>query len=142
MATSANLPDLRTEYPPHAPGRGPSEPSTLLGLLPGIALLFVVGYAGKFVEHFLNTWTRARHITFPNIEYVLWAILFGIVIANTIGVARIFRPGVATYDFWLKTGIILLGARFILGDIAKLGGAALALVFIEITLGLVFMTYL
>ena len=77
MATSANLPDLRTEYPPHAPGDGPSERSTLLGLLPGIALLFVVGYAGKFVEHFLNTWTKAHHITFPNIEYVLWAILFG-----------------------------------------------------------------
>src|ERR1700733_2140764 len=116
MATSANLPDLRNEYPAHAPGRGPSEHSTLLGLLPGIALLFVVGYAGKFVEHFLNTWTRARHITFPNIEYVLWAILFGIVIANTIGVARIFRSGVATYEFWLKLGIILLGSRFILGD--------------------------
>ncbi len=117
MATSANLPDLRTEYPPHPPGRNPAEPSTLLGLLPGIALLFVVGYAGKFVEHFLNTWTKAHHITFPNIEYVLWAILFGIVIANTVGVPRIFRAGVATYDFWLKVGIILLGARFILGDI-------------------------
>src|ERR1700728_3083366 len=143
MSTSAtSLPDLRTEYPPHAPGRGPSEPSTLLGLLPGIALLFVVGYAGKFVEHFLNTWTKAHHITFPNIEYVLWAILCGIVIANTIGVARIFRPGVATYDFWLKTGIILLGARFILGDVLKLGGISLILVFIAFAFSLTFMTWL
>jgi uncharacterized membrane protein YadS len=113
MATSAKLPDLRTEYPPHGPGRNPTEPSTLLGLLPGIALLFIVGYAGKFVEHFLNTWTKAHHITFPNIEYVLWAILFGILIANTVGVPRIFRAGVATYEFWLKAGIILLGARFL-----------------------------
>jgi uncharacterized integral membrane protein (TIGR00698 family) len=142
MATSANLPDLRTEYPPHAPGKGPAEQSTLLGLLPGIALLFVVGYAGKFVEHFLNTWTKAHHITFPNIEYVLWAILFGIVIANTVGVARIFRPGVATYDFWLKVGIILLGARFILGDVLKLGGISLILVFIAVAFSLTFMTWL
>jgi uncharacterized integral membrane protein (TIGR00698 family) len=142
MATSTNLPDLRTEYPPHVPGRGPSERSTLLGLLPGIALLFVVGYAGKFVEHFLNTYTKAHHITFPNIEYVLWAILFGILISNTIGVARIFRAGVATYEFWLKAGIILLGARFILGDILKLGGISLILVFIAFAFSLTFMTWL
>src|ERR1700727_2898604 len=142
MATSANLPDLRTEYPPHAPGRGPSEPSTLLGLLPGIALLAVVGYAGKFLEHFLNPYTKAHHITSPNIEYVLWAILFGIVIANTVGVPRILRAGVATYEFWLKVGIILLGARFILGDILKLGGISLALVFVAFTFSLTFMTWL
>jgi uncharacterized integral membrane protein (TIGR00698 family) len=142
MAASTNLPDLRTEYPPHDPGKSPAERTTLLGLLPGIALLFLVGYAGKFVEHFLNTWTKARHITFPNIEYVLWAILFGIIIANTVGVARIFRPGVATYDFWLKTGIILLGARFILGDVLKLGGISLILVFIAMAFSLTFMTWL
>ena len=142
MATSANLPDLRTEYPPHAPGKVPTEQSTLLGLLPGIALLSVVGYAGKFVEHFLNTWTKAHHITFPNIEYVLWAILFGILIANTVGLAPIFRAGVATYDFWLKAGIILLGARFILGDVLKLGGISLILVFIAFAFSLTFMTWL
>jgi uncharacterized integral membrane protein (TIGR00698 family) len=142
MATSTNLPDLRAEYPPHAPGKSPAERGTFLSLLPGIALLFVVGYAGKFVEHFLNTWTKAHHITFPNIEYVLWAILFGIIIANTVGVARIFRPGVATYDFWLKTGIILLGARFILGDVLKLGGISLLLVFIAFAFSLTFMTWL
>jgi uncharacterized integral membrane protein (TIGR00698 family) len=142
MAMATNLPDLRTEYPPHPPGRDPAEPSTLLGLLPGIGLLFVVGYAGKFVERFLNTWTKAHHITFPAIEYVLWAILFGILIANTVGVARIFRAGVATYDFWLKVGIILLGARFILGDVLKLGGISLLLVFIAFAFSLTFMTWL
>src|SRR5580692_2820376 len=142
MATSTNLPDLRTEYPPHAPGKSPAERGTFLSLLPGIALLFVVGYAGKFVEHFLNTYTKAHHITFPNIEYVLWAILFGIIIANTVGVPRIFRAGVATYEFWLKTGIILLGARFILGDVLKLGGISLGLVFIAFAFSLTFMTWL
>jgi uncharacterized integral membrane protein (TIGR00698 family) len=138
MATPAELPDLRTEYP----FRPAEQPTTLLGLLPGIALLAVVGYAGKFIEHFLNTYTKAHHITFPNIEYVLWAILLGALIANTIGLARIFRPGVATYEFWLKAGIILLGARFILGDILKLGGISLILVFIALALSITFMTWL
>jgi uncharacterized integral membrane protein (TIGR00698 family) len=138
MATSAELPDLRTEYP----SRPPEKPTTFVSLLPGIALLAIVGYAGKFVEHFLNTYTKAHHITFPNIEYVLWAILFGALIANTIGLARIFRPGVATYEFWLKAGIILLGARFVLGDILKLGGISLILVFIALALSITFMTWL
>jgi uncharacterized integral membrane protein (TIGR00698 family) len=114
----------------------------LLGLLPGIALLFLVGYAGKFTEQFIARYGKAHHLILPNIEYVLWAIVFGLIIANTVGVPQIFRRGVATYEFWLKTGIVLLGARFILGDIAKLGGISLALVFIEITGALLFMTLL
>jgi uncharacterized integral membrane protein (TIGR00698 family) len=142
MSTAPSLPDLRTEYPPHAPGADPHEPSTLLGLLPGIGLLAVVGYAGKFVEHFINAYGKAHHLVLPNIEYVLWAILFGILIANTVGLPRIFRAGVATYEFWLKAGIILLGARFILGDILKLGGISLILVFIAFAFSLTFMTWL
>jgi len=113
-----------------------------LGLLPGIALLAVVGYAGKLIEQFIARYGKAHHLVLPNIEYVLWAILIGLVIANTVGVPEIFRRGVATYEFWLKTGIVLLGARFILGDIAKLGGISLFLVFLEIGLALAFMTWL
>ena len=78
----------------------------------------------------------------PNVEYVLWAILIGVLIANTIGLPRIFRAGVATYEFWLKAGIILLGARFILGDILHLSGISFVLIFIELALALTFMTYL
>jgi uncharacterized integral membrane protein (TIGR00698 family) len=114
----------------------------LPGLLPGIALLAVVGLAGKFVEQTISAYGKANHLRLPNIEYVLWAIVFGMLIANTVGVPRIFRAGVATYDFWLKTGIILLGARFILGDVLKLSGISLILIAIELVLALTFMTYL
>jgi len=142
MSVQSALPDLRESYPPHAPHAVPEQKTSLLGLVPGILLLFVVGYAGKFVEHAINTYTKAHHITFPNIEYVLWAIVFGIVIANTVGLPKVFRPGVATYEFWLKAGIILLGARFLLGDILKLGGISLALVAVAFALSLAFMTWL
>jgi len=142
MPVSSSLPDLRDSYPPHAPHATPEDKSSLLGLVPGVLLLFVVGYAGKFVEHTINAYTKAHHITFPNIEYVLWAIIFGIVIANTVGLPKVFRAGVATYEFWLKAGIILLGARFLLGDILKLGGISLVLVAIAFVLSLVFMTWL
>ncbi len=150
MTTSTPLPDLRAEYPAHGPVSeivlDPREPASssgnLLSLLPGIGLLFAVGYAGKCVEQTIARYGKAHHLVLPNIEYVLWAILFGVLIANTVGLPRIFRAGVATYEFWLKAGIILLGARFILGDILKLGGISLVLVAVAFTLSIVFMTYL
>src|ERR1700729_2145834 len=100
-------------------------PQRIATLVPGILLLAAVGYAGKWIEQFIARYGKSHHLVLPNIEYVLWAILIGLLIANTIGVPELFRRGVATYEFWLKTGIVLLGARFILGDIAKLGGIAL-----------------
>ena len=118
------------------------ERTSLLDLVPGVLLLAAVGFAGKFTEQTINRYGKAHHLVLPNVEYVLWAILFGVVIANTVGLPRIFRAGVATYEFWLKAGIILLGARFILGDIAKLGGISLGLVFVELILALSFMTWL
>jgi uncharacterized integral membrane protein (TIGR00698 family) len=107
-------------------------PNRILELIPGVLLLFVIGYAGKLAEQAIREYGRANNVTVPNIEYVLWAIIFGLVIANTIGVAKIFKPGIATYEFFLKVGIVLLGARFILGDVLKLGGVSLALVVIEL----------
>src|SRR5262249_9433411 len=65
-----------------------------------------------------------------------------LVISNTIGVPEIFRSGVATYEFWLKAGIVLLGSRFLLGDILKLGGVSLLLVAVEIAGSIAFMTFL
>jgi uncharacterized integral membrane protein (TIGR00698 family) len=117
-------------------------PRKLLALLPGVALLTIVGLAGKVLEKSIGTYTKAHHIVFPNIEYVLWAIMIGLLISNTVGVAKIFKPGIATYEFWLKTGIVLLGARFLLGDVLKLGSVSLILVLIELTLSIAFMTLL
>jgi uncharacterized integral membrane protein (TIGR00698 family) len=113
-----------------------------LNLLPGIALLGVVGYAGKLTEQSIAAYGKAHHLTLPNIEYVLWAIGFGLVVSNTVGVPAIFRAGVATYEFWLKAGIVLLGVRFLLGDVVKLGGVSLACVVLELALAIVVMTAL
>jgi len=111
-------------------------------LVPGIVLLFVTGFAGKVVEQAIASYGKAHHLSLPNIEYVLWAIIFGLVIANTVGVPEAFKDGVDTYEFWLKTGIVLQGARFLFGDILKLGGVSLACVAIELAVAIALMTAL
>src|SRR6266404_3856393 len=111
-------------------------------IVPGTLLLAAVGFAGKVTEQSITAYGKAHHLTLPNIEYVLWAIVFGLVVANTVGLPAIFRAGVETYEFWLKTGIVLLGVRFLLGDIARLGGVSLACVIVELALSIGIMTAL
>ncbi|MFN8495613.1 MAG: putative sulfate exporter family transporter [Caldilineaceae bacterium] len=109
-----------------------SLPQRVVQLIPGVVLLFVIGYLGKLTEQAIRNYGTAHHLALPNIEYVLWAIVYGLIITNVIGIPALFAPGVATYDFWLKTGIVLLGARFLLGDVLKLGGVSLVLVLLEL----------
>jgi uncharacterized membrane protein YadS len=111
-------------------------------LVPGTLLLAVIGLAGKATEQGIAAYGKAHHLTLPNIEYVLWAILFGLVVSNTIGIPAIFRRGVETYEFWLKAGIVLLGVRFLLGDVVKLGAVSLACVALELAAAIALMTAL
>src|ERR1700749_2101795 len=117
-------------------------PSQLLRLLPGILLLAAIGYAGKFVEQSITAYGKSHHVALPNIEYVLWAILFGLIVSNTIGVSSFFQAGVDTYEFWLKLGIVFQGVRFLLGDVMKLGGLSLGFVAIELGGSIALMTWL
>lgn len=80
----------------------------LLAYVPGFLLLIVVGLLGKYAQVWANYLAHHEHWTVPDIEYVLWAIVIGLVVTNTVGLHRIFRAGVQTYEFWLKIGIVAL----------------------------------
>ena len=127
---------------PAGPAPEPRGIAARLALVPGLVLLGVVGYAGKLTEQSLASYGKAHQLTLPNIEYVLWAIVFGLIVANTVGIPKICRAGVDTYEFWLKTGIALLGVRFLLGDIVKLGGVSLVCVVLELAMAIAVMTML
>ena len=113
-----------------------------LQLIPGILLLAAIGFAGKVTEQSINSYGRTHQMVLPNIEYVLWAIVFGLAVSNTVGVPTVFLRGVETYEFWLKVGIVLLGVRFLLGDIVKLGGVSLVCVVLELAVAIAVMTVL
>jgi uncharacterized integral membrane protein (TIGR00698 family) len=120
----------------------PSLTTRFVQTLPGVALLFGIGLLGKVLEHTLTVLRMRYHLLLPQIEYVLWAIVLGLLISNTVGVAKIFRPGVATYELWLKLGIVLVGARFLMQDVLQIGGLSLGLVAVELVLSLTVMTLL
>jgi uncharacterized integral membrane protein (TIGR00698 family) len=110
--------------------------SRMLGLLPGVGLLFALGYGGKRIEALIRAYGQSHRVAVPNIEYVLWAILLGLFVGNVLAASSprlrgVFAPGIETYEFFLKVGIALLGARFLLADVVKLGGISLGLVVVE-----------
>ncbi len=55
-----------------------------------------------------------------NLEYPLWALLVGIVIANTIGIPKWLEPAVKS-DLFVKIGLVLLGAEVLFGKLLILG---------------------
>jgi uncharacterized integral membrane protein (TIGR00698 family) len=119
-----------------------SLPQRFVELLPGVALLLTIGYSGRLIELSFNAYGKANHLALPNIEYVLWAIAIGLIVSNTVGVPKIFKPGIATYEFFLKFGIVLLGVRFLVGDVLKLGGISLVAVVLELAISIALMTWL
>ncbi len=111
-------------------------------LWPGVALLAAVGGAGVLIDQVVTDIAERRHWGVPHGESVLWAILIGLAVANTTGIPRVFRAGLRTYEWWLKLGIMLLGVRFVLGDVLRLGGMSLGCVAVELGLAIGVMTLL
>ncbi|NLJ26227.1 MAG: putative sulfate exporter family transporter [Firmicutes bacterium] len=95
-------------------------------LIPGIALLLAIGYSGKIT---------AAHV--PHMEYVLFAIAFGALVSNTLPIPRVFIPGIRTYEFWLKVGIVLMGAKFSVSSVVNIGTMGITLVIAEICLAII-----
>ncbi len=54
------------------------------------------------------------------IGYAAWAILFGLIISNTIGTPKWAKTAVQT-EYYIKTGLVLLGAEILFGKIIAIG---------------------
>ncbi|WP_437188162.1 YeiH family protein [Planctomicrobium sp. SH668] len=55
-----------------------------------------------------------------NLEYVLWALVIGMVISNTVGAPSWLKPALCG-EFYIKTGLVLLGAEVLFGQLVKMG---------------------
>nr|WP_146524923.1 putative sulfate exporter family transporter [Novipirellula artificiosorum] len=55
-----------------------------------------------------------------NLEYALWALLVGLIISNTIGTPAFLKPAAIT-EFYIKTGLVLLGAEVLMSRLLALG---------------------
>jgi uncharacterized membrane protein YadS len=54
------------------------------------------------------------------IEYVIFALLLGLLVSNTVGVPSWLRPAVQT-EFFIKTGLVILGANLLFLEVLQAG---------------------
>jgi len=107
----------------------------LIGLAILLAIFFGVGMTvmgnsfGKFVAGFffvffiaVLAYVAAGNATMKHygIGYAAWAILFGLIISNTIGTPKWAMPAVQV-EYYIKTGLVLLGAEILFGKILSIG---------------------
>ncbi|MBL7208268.1 MAG: putative sulfate exporter family transporter, partial [Desulfobacterales bacterium] len=82
---------------------------------------FMVGFGFVFLIAVLS-YTASTNVTMKHfgIGYAAWAILFGLIVSNTIGTPKWVMPAVQT-EYYIKTGLVLLGAEILFGKILSIG---------------------
>jgi uncharacterized membrane protein YadS len=122
-----------------AKGSATAKPYNVIGGLIvlgiAIALLFAIGtkFMGRSVGEFLMGFPLVfvlavlayflagqANVKALGLEYVLWALILGLLISNTIGTPKWVAPAVQT-EFYIKTGLVLLGASILFGKILLIG---------------------
>ncbi|MCO8121394.1 YeiH family protein [Stieleria sp. TO1_6] len=83
----------------------------------GFAVAFPVVFALATIAYVLAGQSTIKAY---NLEYALWALLVGLIISNTLGTPGWLRPAVLT-EFFIKTGLVLLGAEVLMGRLMALG---------------------
>lgn len=128
------LPTPQTVRPDSALSDEPSEhrPSGRMAplgwgsLVPGLALALIVGAAALGLNRLV-----------PSLSPLLVAIVGGAVLANTLGVASGFEPGLAVAaKRLLRIGVALLGLQLALPDVIALGWPVIAVVVSVVGLGI------
>ncbi|MCC6889185.1 MAG: putative sulfate exporter family transporter [Hyphomicrobiales bacterium] len=103
-------------------------------ILGGRAGAFLIGLPVVFVLAWLSRFLAGNGL-FVNwgIEYVIFALLLGLLISNTIGVPEWLKPAVQT-EFFIKTGLVILGAGLLFMEVLQAGALgimqAVAVVFV------------
>jgi uncharacterized integral membrane protein (TIGR00698 family) len=112
----------------------------------GLGILLVGGGAGAFLIGFPAILALAwlARVAAGNglfidfgVEYVIFALLSGLLVSNTVGVPRWLRPAVQT-EFYIKTGLVILGAGLLFSEIVQ--GGALGIVQALLVVGVIWST--
>ncbi|MDB5702247.1 MAG: hypothetical protein JWL66_2446, partial [Sphingomonadales bacterium] len=103
-------------------------------IVPAFSALYVAAY----VIFIIGQWEGAVHY---NLEPPLLALFLGLVVANTVGVPKRLEAGFRV-EFYVKTGIVLLGATVPFSLIALAGPVAILQAFIVsvVTFGVIYFT--
>ncbi|RJR45258.1 MAG: putative sulfate exporter family transporter [Deltaproteobacteria bacterium] len=82
---------------------------------------FITGFPVVFIISWLSLFLAGNYTIHEyGLEYVLFCLILGLLVSNTVGTPGWIRPAVKT-EFYIKAGLVILGARVLFGVILKAG---------------------
>lgn len=87
---------------------------------------FLVAFAGLFVLVCVVRILSAEFTFKRYLEYAFWALLLGLLISNSVKTPNWLKPALRT-EFYIKTGLVILGAQVLFSNIQKFGLYGLAI---------------
>ncbi len=90
----------------------------------GFPLIFVLSIVAFIIS-------KQQSVNYFGLEYVLWALLLGLIVSNVIGVPTWLKSAVRT-EFYIKIGLVLLGAEILFPVIIKSGSVSMLQAFVAV----------
>ena len=88
--------------------------------LPGLVSVGLIAYLSRVLDPFIkDNWKFGADAL--HLNYVLIAIIIGMIIKNTLGVPEVLRPGIGLTRPALKVGIVIMGSLYSLRELTRLG---------------------
>ncbi|HEY3074597.1 MAG TPA: putative sulfate exporter family transporter, partial [Burkholderiales bacterium] len=92
-----------------------------MALLGGNVGAFVIGFPVVFILAWLARVIAGNGLFIDyGIEYVIFALLLGLLISNTIGTPEWLKPAAQT-EYYIKTGLVVLGAGLLFMEVIQAG---------------------
>jgi len=82
---------------------------------------FITGFPFVFIISWVSLFLAGNYTIHEyGLEYVLFCLILGLLVSNTVGTPKWIMPAVRT-EFFIKSGLVILGARVMFGVILKAG---------------------
>lgn len=105
----------------------------------GTARLHAIGFLGVFALAVVAyTLAQQAAVRAAGIGYAFWALALGLVISNTVGTPTWIKPALRS-ELYIKTGLVLLGAEVLFGNILSLGLPGLFVAWVVTPVVIIFM---
>ncbi len=100
---------------------------------------FLAGYLVIFAFAIVSFGAAGQQsVRAVGLEYALWALALGLLVANTVGTPAWLLAG-AKSEMFIKTGLVLLGAEILFSEILRLGAPGLIVAWVVTPTVIIFM---
>ncbi len=99
---------------------------------------FFLAFVALFVLAVIVRIISAEFTLNRYLEWAFWALIVGLLIANTVGTPAWLKPAIRT-EFYIKTGLVIMGFSVLFSNIAKFGLYGLGIAWIVTPIVILFM---